>query len=60
MNHAAFLRGVKKYKNDEKKLSDFISAYRRAAIALYERQQRAHEELPGWLPALYLAERHHP
>ena len=39
MNDAAFLRGVKKYKNHEKNLSDFVAAYRRHAMELYAKQR---------------------
>jgi len=59
MDDAAFLRGVKKYKNHEKNLSDFVSAYRKAAIELYHKQRARELGLPGWLPAMWLAERHH-
>ena len=58
MNHEAFLRGVKKYKHDEKALSNFVSAYRKAAVELYQKQRARELNLPEWLPALYLGERH--
>lgn len=57
MNDAAFLRGVKKYRNDEKKLSDFVAAYRAQAIKLYEKSQAHDLKLPAWLPAMWLGER---
>jgi len=60
MNHAAFLRGVKKYKNHEKNLSAFVDAYRRHATELYYKQRARELGLPSWLPAMWLSERHHP